>query len=494
MNVRVNADWNTLDPALIGTTPAIQLVPVLYDRLVARDASGKVVPYLAESWKVVSPQQITFKIKSGVTCSDGSALTATGVANSLTRLFDPATKSALLVGAFSAGQTYKVAADDASSTVTVDFGTPAADALYGFAHPATGIVCAAGLENPASLGNQSSGTGPYVLKEATHGKSVTVERRKGWNWGPSWSKSAPASSPDEMVFKVITNETTAANLLLSGGLDFASINASDVPRLKADKTLTDYTFTNKTPWQLLVNEAPGRPGADPAVRQALFLTIDRKDFMAVAFAGLGTPSDSLLMPGIECYDDSVAALAPKQNLEKAKSVLLAAGYTVGANGKFQKNGVPLKVALLGSNAQGNGPDYILNQFMTLGVDASLSMVDQSAQNTNMRAGNFDAVIGSTGQTVPTGSMLSIYGTPAPAGGPNFASVSDPAIDKAMPLALGTVGPERCQYWSAVQKALIQGNHWYGLAAPESYWFGKDVSATVQTIQSNGIDYGTLAWK
>jgi peptide/nickel transport system substrate-binding protein len=247
------------------------------------------------------------------------------------------------------------------------------------------------------------------------------------------------------------------------------------------------------PWQFLANEAPGRPGADPAVRKALFLTLSREDYAQAAFDGLATPSASLLMPGMECYDPSIAALAPKQNLDAAKSTLLAAGYTLGTNGKFEKNGKPLKIEVLGSATQGNGPDYLLAQFQSLGIDASVKKLDHATFITNTRAGNFDVAVSNTGNTTPLAAVQTIYGNPPPTGN-NFASIKDPTIEKEMPLALQTVGTDRCQYWSDVQKALIQGNHWYGLAAPQNYWFSKGVAATPVTIIANAVDYTTLKWK
>ena len=58
-----------------------------YDTLVNLPGPGKVVTGLAQSWKVVSPKKVEFTLFKGITCSDGTQMTATVVKQNLDFVF-----------------------------------------------------------------------------------------------------------------------------------------------------------------------------------------------------------------------------------------------------------------------------------------------------------------------------------------------------------------------------------------------------------------------
>src|SRR5258706_9964855 len=141
LTIREYGDWGpTLDPARIQIGTAYGIVLSAYDTLVNTDAGQSAVPYLADSWNV-SATSITFNLHKAVTCSDGTPLTATAVANSLEHF---ATKSGFAPGLLGPGP-YKITADDSAGTVTV--GIPAANnqLRLAFGNPASPIGCPAGL-------------------------------------------------------------------------------------------------------------------------------------------------------------------------------------------------------------------------------------------------------------------------------------------------------------------------------------------------------------
>src|SRR5262245_43830460 len=92
MTLRLTADWDTLDPALTKSTIGYQMAFMAYDRVVALDKDGKVIPALARSW-TQSADTVKLTLRSDVTCSDGTKLTPTAVANSLKRLGASDTKA-----------------------------------------------------------------------------------------------------------------------------------------------------------------------------------------------------------------------------------------------------------------------------------------------------------------------------------------------------------------------------------------------------------------
>ena len=194
--LRILGQWSSFD--LQGATDGAQqvIVSATYDRLLELDSTGHQIPYLAKSW-VETPTSIKFTLRGDATCSDGTPVTATVVANSLKRLVDPATNSTTVRRVFGPGP-YTISADDAARSVTFSLGTPFSDLLSGFADPVTGIVCPAGLANPASLKTQMYGSGPYTLVSAVGGDSVTLKLRREWNWATgTTAKELTANSNHE---------------------------------------------------------------------------------------------------------------------------------------------------------------------------------------------------------------------------------------------------------------------------------------------------------
>jgi peptide/nickel transport system substrate-binding protein len=85
VTIRIAADFSSLDPAKTLTTDGYQMASVLYDRLLAIRADGTPGPGLATSWKATS-DTATFTIKQNAVCADGTKLTPSMVAASLTRM------------------------------------------------------------------------------------------------------------------------------------------------------------------------------------------------------------------------------------------------------------------------------------------------------------------------------------------------------------------------------------------------------------------------
>jgi peptide/nickel transport system substrate-binding protein len=73
------SDPGSLDPDLTSLSEALQADFFPYDSLISFSPSGKVEAGLASSWSGTATAA-TFTIRKGVTCSDGSALTASDVA------------------------------------------------------------------------------------------------------------------------------------------------------------------------------------------------------------------------------------------------------------------------------------------------------------------------------------------------------------------------------------------------------------------------------
>src|SRR5215207_1199079 len=112
----LTSDPGNLHPLRASQNVTNAVLPFAYDTLISIDEEGRVVGQLAERWKV-APKQVTFTLRPGITCADGTELTATDVADTFDWVKDPENKSTM-IGDKLPSPDYAVAADDAARTVT----------------------------------------------------------------------------------------------------------------------------------------------------------------------------------------------------------------------------------------------------------------------------------------------------------------------------------------------------------------------------------------
>lgn len=446
VTLRTGSDFDTLDPAQVRLSDGYQLIMGLYDRLVALDAQGAPVPHLAERWETEGLSTV-FHLRSGVTCSDGTPLSATAVAASLGRLADPETNAPFRVRTFGA-PTASAVGDDAAGTVTVTLGAPFSDLLVGLAMPWASIVCPAGLADPEALATDPQGTGPYVLdaEASLRGSTAVLRARTDYAWGAHGRSATDPGMPEVLAVRVIGSHTTAANELLAGSLDLAFVVGQDVNRLAAAPGLTRRDAVPFNTQFLMFQHAEGRPTADIHVRRALSMALERELAMLAATAGNGLVASSYITPEVACFDAGSEAMMPGYDPAAARALLAEAGFDA-AN--------PLSVRLIGvQGLQGSAPEYLLEAWREIGVSVDLRNLTLQESAPALASGEWEVALFPLGSPMPSANTVSSFVTGD--GPPNFGNVSNAAFETAQQAAMMAApdAPERCEYWVAAQRALI----------------------------------------
>ncbi len=448
----MQGDWDSLDPHRLRNFGGMQMAMTLYDRLAAIDGEGKIVPSLAQSWDVAA-DGITARIRPGATCADGSPVTPAVVARSFRRLGSPDTKAPYLVRAFGGGGLDSVTSDDAAGTVTIKLKAAYSDLLISLAMPWSSVVCGAGLDQPDTLAEKPSGSGPFKLDEARRGDQYRFAARPDYAWGPNGSGTGAPGFPATLVVRVIQNFTTSANLLTTGELNAAFVSGRDVERLRKEASLKSVDKVAFGADGLVFHQGPDHPAADPVVRKALSLAVDSNAYNRAANFTAGQAMASLTTPSMQCYDKDVGKASTGHDPAAARKLLEGAGWKANAAGLYEKAGQTLKLRLIGYKLQNAGPEYLLEAFRAIGVDASLTVSDVDGWfDTVSKTQNWDATAFPLSSIMPSPSIFyaQLAGNPPP-GGSNYAMIRNEGYTKAAQEALAAKPDERCAKWAAAEK-------------------------------------------
>lgn len=449
----IGTDPGNLDPHFTTLSTTFQVNKFLYDSLVAFDGRGKPVAGLATKWHG-DATTATFTLRNGVTCADGSKLTAETVADNINFVGDPANKSALIGLMVPPGA--KAKADAAARTVTVTTKTPDAFLLREVGR--LPIVCANGMKHRSTLKRGADGTGPYKLTEAVPDDHYVLTRRAGYRWGPGGAGTGRTGTPAKVVMKVVPNETTAANLLLSGQANLDTVVGPDKQRLKAAKLFT--RSTEAPLGEMWFNHASAEPTSDEAVRRALVRALNLKQLGQVLTGGSGRPSTGLVAPGMSpCTADTVSGNVPGTDVAAAKSGLDAAGWKPGANGVRTKNGKPLAVTFYYTTSLGptmaSAAELIQKQWKAVGVDVTLKS-GTDAQVDQVINGQGSWTAGIVPLTVPLPSQLAPFlSGPRPPKGNNFSGIDNAGYAEHVRKASVKAGTSGCADWSAAEEELFR---------------------------------------
>ncbi|NRQ38279.1 ABC transporter substrate-binding protein [Nonomuraea sp. NN258] len=449
VTIAISADPGSLNPMTAVVTNGLSMNRFAYDSLVHQDASGATVPGLAERWTATTTSA-EFTLRKGVTCQDGSELTASDVAAAYNHVADPANSSPLL--GLGVPPTAKATADDATRTVKVTSTRPAP--FFVEMSRLLPIPCEKGLADPKALARTSDGTGPYRLTEAVPGDHYTYVKRDGYAWGPAGASGAEL--PGKVVFKVVANESTAVNLMLSGAVQAAKVTGPDRQRLESAKAVAH--GSTLVLGELLFNEASGHPTADLPVRRALVGALDLTQIGHVASGGIGKPATNLgEIPPTPCTGDTVAGNVPPYDAARAAAALTEAGWTKSGDG-WTKDGKPLTITFGYPGTEGqrivSAAELAVQQWTALGVKVTTKSMDQATVVTTLASGGWDVAWAPLNVNLPD-QLTPFFDGPVPPKGTNFGHIDNPDYQRHVAKAAARPGKEGCADWDAADAALIK---------------------------------------
>jgi peptide/nickel transport system substrate-binding protein len=311
----------------------------------------EIEPWIAESWSSNPDKtEYTFKLRPGVTFSDGTPLDANAVAKN----FDTygLGNKALRLPVSEVINNYDHSEVIDPLTVKFYFKRSSPGFLQGTATIGSGLVSLSTLNRQYDeLGDARHiiGSGPFVVSGETLGREVDLSVRQDYRWGPAKLAQQGRANLDAIKVIVTPEDSVRIGALQAGQADFIrQIQAYDEQQTQ-DQGFTIYAAPTRG-----VNDSiafrPDNPlVADIRVRQALLHATDSKQIVDTLFSANYPQAKSVIASSAAGFVDLSDKLT--FDLAKANRLLDDAGWQKGSDGLRQKDGKKLLLTVYESLPQ-----------------------------------------------------------------------------------------------------------------------------------------------
>ncbi|HEV7810161.1 MAG TPA: peptide ABC transporter substrate-binding protein [Candidatus Limnocylindrales bacterium] len=391
LTVGTTQDLDTTNPYSTVQVSGFEVFALTYSLLTDFGQNAEPVPGYADTWER-TPTNVKFHIRSGMKWSDGQPASAQDACFSWQLSLD-AIKAGTDVGlgyispnVKDAGVTKVECPDDSTMIVST---TDQSDRVFQTYVPILPKHVWS-KETYKTIGDAKFtgplvGSGPYTLAEWKTSQFARFVRNPNY-WGKQGFE-------DEVVIRFYKSADAMVQALKAGEVDYIrDPNADQLKALQNEpnvKTVagkangwtqlafnTYGTGTGKT----IPNGGPSTKALqDPAFRDALGYAVDHKALIDKVLGGFGDPGDMNVPPALAQWH--VAPDKPRTfDIEKAKSLLDAAGYKLdGSGNRLDKDNKPISLRMLFPSTQdtyAKSAAFVADWYGQLGIKVSTTALDE----------------------------------------------------------------------------------------------------------------------
>lgn len=421
----LNFGWlgkpDTLNPAYAFLTESYTVFDLIYTPLTTEAADGSYVGGLASDWSVSDDGLTwTFNLKDGIKWHNGEDLTAGQVAWAINAIMTDPDGWAALSG-YVGGFNVVTAPDDKTVTFVTEY--PIANMeyrlsfLYAMYPPDfEAFTTPEDLQNFTNF--EAVGTGPFKIRTFDKDTGVLI-----LDANPDYFDGPPKIG--QIIFQTFDNTDAMIQALKVGDIDLINeVPATSFAAVKEMENVTATDIEGRYFNELIINTvdpnndpAPtGNPAlADPVVRQAIALSINKKDIVEIVLQGLASSGDSIVPPSLGggfWHSPNIKDI--EFNTDEANRILEEAGYVVGSDGVRARGDLRLEFRLqfpADSSSYPRIADMMTDWFDQAGMKAIPEAVDSdSLIAATTPAGDYDLVIWGWGPDPDPDFILSIMTT------------------------------------------------------------------------------------
>ena len=411
---------------------------------------------LASRWELLGPDStaLRYHIKPGLRWSDGQPITAHDVVWTYEMLGHPDVASPQ--------QNYveqmdSVTAQD-DSTVTFWFKRRYPEMWF---HSGIGIGPSHVFRgtSPGELRNHPALLNPENGRLPVSGSFMIGEWRRGTQFTlvPNPHFPQPARL-ERIVFRVIPEMTTRITELLNQTVDISRpIPFDQIPEIRSRAPFVEFEREEKRFYEYIGYNPGFEPFADPEVRRALGLAIDKEGLIgALQMEEFAVPAGGMYSPIFrELYDPQSMKPLPFDTVE-AKRILDARGWVDSDNdGVRDKNGRPLRFTLVtnsGNSRRADISQIVQQMWARVGVRADLQLQETNTFFDNLREEQYQAALAGWGVALSP-DISTIWRSASPF---NNVAYDNPAAEAVMDSALAAPTAEAANpFWKRAAAMVVE---------------------------------------
>jgi peptide/nickel transport system substrate-binding protein len=446
LRIGVYRDVDSLSPMLSGQAAASDIAQFVFSGLVRYDDRGNeipdaatAVPTLANGGISRDGLTIVYHLRRDVTFSDGVPLTADDVAFTWKTLLDPRLNAPYH---YPNDQARSVVAKD-RYTVVVRLKSRSAPFIADFMRCGiqSAILPKHVLDHESDLNHAAwnakpVGSGPFVVKSWEPGSELVLEAN------PHYFRGAPKLR--EIRYRIIPNANSLLLAMRSHEIDYYYDAPEQQASILAALPGNDVRKTPTQSFEHVAFNCRTGPFADVRLRRAAAYAIDWAALARNVYLGVDTPGMTDIAPSSWAYD---AAIRPyPHDLARARALVKAAGYTIGADGMATRNGQPLAVdiaTVAGATTRENAEIQIQQNLRDIGIavtvrNAPANLLFAAAPAGGIiNSGKFDLAVYAWSKYPDPDDAETIAPDRIPPNGANATFLADPTIGAALVRAEST---------------------------------------------------------
>lgn len=438
---------------------------------------------------------ITFKMRRGLTFSDGEPLTAHDVAFTYEFIKNPEIDAPRSRNGMAGIVKDIVATDD--STVVVTFAQPYFEAFGRVASMQILPEHFYSQFTPEEINKKPGlllGSGPYRMTSPTQwvpGEPLSLVRNERY-WGPT-------PTFDRVVYREITDDVARLTAFRNGEIDLFPAQPEQYVLLLKDEKLLETTqhFEYERPvggygfmaWNQLRGGTTPTRFADKRVRQAMTMLVPRQEIWDNILRGYGFgvtgPFNRLSAqynPDLEPWPNDV---------NRAKALLKEAGYEDrDGDGVIEDaDGKPFKFKYTFPSSQGSDGFWnrvvlsVRDSFAKAGIVVELDPLEWSVFSEKLKGRDFDLISLAWSAGIESDVHQMFHSDNIGEGADNFMSYSNPELDDLIDEARTTVDEDaRMKLWNQVHAIIHEDQPYTFLYSRKSLIFVDDRFENVERVK------------
>ena len=487
LRIAISVETGNLD--LLQNISGLNTYTLVFDPLIRYGQGGQLEPALAESWKVSdNGRSISFRLRRGVTFSDGTPFNAEAAVWNLKRWMGK--PDFAWIGVSDAMESI---AADGSHEITINLKYEVPVALLEFT-----IIRPVRFLSPNAVdgsGNQVEpiGTGPWIITENTNARTLLKRNENYWGEKPKFA---------EIELKVVPDELSRSNGLRAGDLDVIGgdwVSPLSPRRAKTMENTDDVkVIAEPGTTAVLLAYSPKSPMlADKLVRRAVGLAVDREAIARVLYEGFADPISNVF-PGV-IPDGGERRDVRSRNVEEAEESLRKAGWKKRRRG-WVKDRRRLELELMVSDEALPGSrrlaEMVQSMISEVGIRVKVTTVDNATIHERRPEFAYDLTFQVTygAPYDPHGTLGNLFLSDVDSG-PDGKIYVHPELDKVVRAALEARGAVRTAKMQAIYDWLDTNSAVWPLVSPRRLWAHSSrvdsfvLPATDYDMPSGGITLG-----